>query len=534
MDTVDLAESKERAGATLAKVKAGVESGRAPLITQIVQVVRDLSGKADKMSVNDLAETISRDSTTMTRIISIAGSLGYNPNGNEITSIHQAIGQIGFERIRVLAVSLLLLGTSEQKNTSDANREIGGLALSSGLFAAEMCRRGVPVNPDLAFLCSALRSYGRMLMATFMSEDYSRAIEMAKHGTSDMAFQATFGLSPLDLGRELLASMSLPPIILNSLKLLSPEIAKQVEASPSATLISVAEFGLRVAEAISAPDLSADNFNSRIESIGEEYGDSFKLTKESVKTLVQNVSIEVESFTARAGASRDSVVILQRIDALAEGRPLPPPFIFKPAAPKPAASSSDTSVERSSTACRNDLAVRLLGAATNELTRLIESENPDVRQIFNLLLGTLQKALELNSCIIFIKEKNGDRFHVGYGIGSLMSVARAVVLDPAEKNIFTLPVKRGEDVLIQNPDDEKMRSFVPEWLRQPGQVLPFFLLPIKDEKCSFALVCATSTSSESFSLVSRFSAELRRIRTQLSKIGRLLTDNGPAVTQTNP
>ena len=61
------------------------------------------------MSVTDLAETISRDSTTMTRIIAIAGSLGYNPNGNEITSIHQAIGQIGFERIRVLAVSLLLL-----------------------------------------------------------------------------------------------------------------------------------------------------------------------------------------------------------------------------------------------------------------------------------------------------------------------------------------------------------------------------------------------------------------------------------------
>ncbi len=73
---------------------------------------------------------------------------------------HPGQGQIGFERIRVLAVSRLLLGTSEQKNSTDANRGIG--ALSSGWFAAEMCRRGVPVDPELAFLCSALRSYGRI------------------------------------------------------------------------------------------------------------------------------------------------------------------------------------------------------------------------------------------------------------------------------------------------------------------------------------------------------------------------------------
>lgn len=532
MDTVDLAESQGRASATLAKVKAGIESGQAPLITQIVQVIRDLSGKADEMSVAELAETISRDSTTMTRIISIAGSLGYNPNGTEVTSIQQAIGLIGFERIRILAVSLLLIGNSDQKNSIETNREIGGLALSSGLFAAEMCRRGVPVDPDLAFLCSALRSYGRMLMATFMAEDYSRAVEMAKHGTSDMAFEATFGMSPLALGRELLASMNLPPIILNSLKLLQPKVAKQAAASPSANLISVAEFGLRVAEAISSPELSADNFNSRMESISEDYGDQFKLTKASVKALVQNVSGELDSFTARAGGSRDPVVIFQRLDALATGQPLPPAYVFKAPSPDLANAAPDSDAQRPAPANRNAMAERLLGAATNELTRLIDSENPDIRQIFNLLLGTLQKALQLSSCIIFIKEKGGTRFHVGYGIGTLLPVIRAVVLDPAEKNIFALPLKRGEDVLIQNPDDEKMRSFVPEWLRQPGQVLPFFLLPIKDERCSFALVCATSTSSESFSLVSRFSAELRRIRTQLSRIGPLLTETGSAATQT--
>ena len=91
----DLAESQRRANNTLAIIKAGIESGQAPLVSQIVQVIRDLSGRADQMSVTELAETISRDPTTMSRIISIAGSLGYNPNGLKGTAIHQAIALIG-------------------------------------------------------------------------------------------------------------------------------------------------------------------------------------------------------------------------------------------------------------------------------------------------------------------------------------------------------------------------------------------------------------------------------------------------------
>lgn len=520
-DIFDLAESQRRVGNTLATIKAGMDSGKAPVVSQIVQVIRDLSGRAEQMSVAELAETISRDPTTLSRIVAIAGSLGYNPNGVEVTSIHQAIGLIGFDRIRTLAVSLLLVENSEQRNSAETNREISGVAFSGGLFAAEMCRHGIPVDPELAFLCGALRSYGRMLMATFMGDEYSRAVELARNSNSDQSFRSIFGLTPLDLGRELLTSLSLPPIILNSLKSLPKETIQQAELSPTAALISVAEFGLRVAEAIASPELTAGNFQSTMEAIGRDYGDKFKLSPETTKEMVQQVSVQLDGFTAKAGTSRDSVVLFRRLDALASDRPLPPAYVPKQPSPAPPGDPKNSPTGPSPLA--SDSAGRLLGAAADEFTRLLSTENPDPRQIFQLLIGTLQRALELNSCLIFIKEKNGPRFHVGYGSGPLLVECRTVVLDPSERKVFALPLKRGEDVLIQNPDDEKMKSFVPEWLRKPGQVLPFFLLPIKDESGSFALVCATSTSKESFALVSRFSAELRRIRAQISPLGRILT-----------
>ena len=523
----DLAESQRRANNTLAIIKAGIESGQAPLVSQIVQVIRDLSGRADQMSVTELAETISRDPTTMSRIISIAGSLGYNPNGVEVTSIHQAIALIGFERIRNLAVSLLLVENADQKCTADTNRETSGLALASGLLAADMCRRGVPVDPDLAFLCGALRSYGRMLMATFMADDFSSVVKLAQSGTTDATFRATFGITPLELGRELLASMSLPPIILNSLRDLPKETVHQAETNPATALVAVADFALRVAESIASPELTAENFSQTVQSIAAGYGDQFKLSPEGSRELIQSVSLELDSFSSKAGTARESTVLFNRLEAIADERPLPPAYV--PAErPRPDASlgpgpKTDTSL------ARNSPAGRLLGAVADEFSRLLSAPNPEPRQLFSLLIGTLQKALEIHGCIIFIKERGGPRFHAGYGCGALFNDNQTIQLDPSEKRVFALPLKRGEDVLIQNPDDEKMRNFVPEWLRKRGQILPFFLLPVKDELGPFALVCATSTSHESFALVTRFSAELRRIRAQLAPLGKLVAGRQPSI-----
>ena len=130
---------------TVGRVNAGMDSNRVPMVGQILKIIRDISGNSERMSVGDLVEFIGGEPTMMGRIVTIASSVGYNARGVEINSIHHAISLIGFDQVRTLAISILLLEGAHSETVARANRELAGMSLISGLVAAEICRRrGAP------------------------------------------------------------------------------------------------------------------------------------------------------------------------------------------------------------------------------------------------------------------------------------------------------------------------------------------------------------------------------------------------------
>jgi len=321
---------REAARLAVGRISAGLDSQVAPMISQILHIIRDVSGRAESMSVNDLVESISGEPTTMGRIVSIASSVGYNSSGAEICSIHHAISLIGFDRIRTLAISILLLEGAQSASTAEVNRELAGQAFISGLVSAEMCRRGVPADPELAFICGTLRGYARMLAATFMPTEYAAAVKAGGREGQDEAFKAVYGLSPLELGRQVLASLQVPKHILNSFVTLSPQTRRKAAANPTSALICAADFGLRAAELLQARDLRSNNFEMRMEKLSREYDSAFVLSRTASRELLHHVVGVLECFRFRAGSYVGSVGMFRRLECLAAERPLPLPFTVVP------------------------------------------------------------------------------------------------------------------------------------------------------------------------------------------------------------
>ena len=516
----------ERAKATLQRIRSAVDSGEAPIISQVVQVIRDISGNVDRISVSDLADSISRDPTTMSRIIAIAGSLGYNPNGVEITSIHQAIAVIGFERVRNLAMSLLLVENAESKDSAETSRELGGLSLISGLFAGELGRRLPGVAPDLAFVCSALRSYGRLLMATFMEKDYAAAMKLAASEamTPDLSFVATFGLTPLALGRELLTNMQLPDVMLDGLRSVPEDQRKDLPDNPSGAVATVADLGLRLGESLMAPDLSLGNFSGRMEAISREYAEALHLCPSAVEDLVKQAAQAIESFGGRGGMTSSAVKLFHRLECLSlEREPPPLPQPGQAPAREPVASGRAVRPPTPQESAEFDSALRVLQAGSDELATLVREPRPHLQRIFELTIEVLQNALSFESCVIFLLDRSTRGFHPAAGSGPMLRETRdGFLLRPNDRNVFTVALVRGEDVVIENPEDAAVRAFIPDWLRRAGKGQPLMLLPIKDERGPFALVCATSTTLSAFHLVQKMAPDLKRIRSHVALVGRLV------------
>lgn len=521
----DVALLKSRAEATLARIRSAVESGQVPIVAQIIRIIQEISNKADQMSVSDLAETISQDPTTMSRIIAIAGTLAYNPGGVEITSITQAIAVVGFERIRNLAIAVLLMENAYGGGTSETVRELAGLSFCSGLVAAEICRRTQSMDPDLVFVCGALRSYGRLLMATVMAEEYGQVLELAGHaGAADESFRLVFGLTPLDLGRELLTSMQLPPLILKSLRSTTERASESMDFTSMSATIAVADLGLRIAETIGSADLNADNFAERIELASRNYGKEFLFTKDKAEKLIQDISGQMQSFCARGGFDKKSVVLFQRVENLALGLPLPQPFQPKPIDARKQTISKGALPGARQTKNATPSPSGIIEEAGIELGRLAQEEPPDDRLVLTKFIQTLHDALRLRNCLLFVKERQGKRFFLHNGIGPLFQdLHNSAVLSPDLHDVFSVPLRTGDVLLIENPDEPGIQPFLPAWLRRSsGGPQPFCLLPVKDALGTFALACCTVETKAGFTLMHGMLNELQRLRAQISPLGRHL------------
>ena len=528
-------QEQTRARATLAKVRSGLDKGQLPVMGQVVALIREISEKADQMSAQDLAKAISSDPSTMSRILAIASTMGYNPGGAEITSISQAVIVIGFERIRNLAVSVLLLKNVDQQGGAETNREIAGLSLAGGLFAACLSKRIGGVEPDLAFLCGALRSYGRMLMSSFLQEEYEKAVEIASRegGVTDQAFRDQFGITPLQLGRELLSSMQLPQMILKTLQDIPEETRDQLGTTPTGSLMIAAELGLRMAETLATQAVTPEDFGARLAETTREYPKEYRLTSQDAADLLKDVVSQISSFAQAGNFSKGTVVLFQRMECLSEERTPPAPFKPKPkpiktepealvgtkGASREVAAKPTMDAHRAST---------VLEAARKDLATMLASPKPNLHQAFALLIQSLQNALELESCLIFLREPGGAGFRMEQGIGGLThELCAGALLRSGQRDVFAVPLGRGEDVMIQNPLEARMKAFIPDWLRPSGRPLPFILLPLKDTEGTYALLCGNTSCPNTLALAGQIHEDLRLLRADLSCIGTLIRSRQP-------
>lgn len=310
---------------TVGRVNAGMDSNRVPMVGQILKIIRDISGNSERMSVGDLVEFIGGEPTMMGRIVTIASSVGYNARGVEINSIHHAISLIGFDQVRTLAISILLLEGAHSETVARANRELAGMSLISGLVAAEICRRRGGSDPDLAFICGALRNYGRILAATFLAEEYASVLPPERPGAEE-SYRAVFGLAPLELGREIMSTRLLPKSILNTMAALSVMDRRHCCATVTGVLTGAADFGARFAELLQAPDLNRSNFERRVEGLSREYDVEFYLTREEARELLTSLVSVLSCFRFRAGSYVGTVGLFRRLDSLASERVLSAPL----------------------------------------------------------------------------------------------------------------------------------------------------------------------------------------------------------------
>lgn len=491
---------------TVARVKEALLHRDTACVTQVLEVIQEMANKAEQLSVQDLAELIGRDLTTVAKIMRVATCLGYNPSAVDVTTLPEAIGVIGFETIRNLVISLLLIENAEKRFGADESHDVAAVALSSAMTAQAIVQRMPGMNPEQAFVCGALRHYGKLLMSTFLPDEYLDAQELAKERPVETAHREVFGLSPLELGRRILSESNLSKVIQHALQPALPDMIRSKKLNDADKLIVISDFSAKLCELLDEPDLSTKTYQAGVEQLLKNYAPSLALEKDDLKEIITQVSRMMNSVGLAQGFQSFASPIMNRLELLATGRPLE-------SARRVSAITDGTSDEARASAT-DPLVIGLA-----EVERLIGATPVDARKVFTVAARAVKAGLRLRSCLVFLQEPGSPLFAAAVGAGPMFhEIRNQPLIDPGHKDVFTVCIARGEDVLIKNPDDATIAPFIPGWFRGSASKGSVTLLPVKDLAGTFAMICGVVGMTERIELTGPRLQQLKKLRGYLGML----------------
>ena len=515
MTTTDdsIADLADRGRQTVARIRAALDSGKSASIAQIVELIREVTCKFETISVQGLGEVIGRDLLTMSRVISVAHTLGYNPEGVEISTINQAIHVIGFNKIRNLALSLMLMQNAATEAALE-KRNVAAFALVSGLISQAVRLHQHPDDAEEAFVCAALRNYGRIMLANFLPEEYRRAVAASPGAGEANAFRREFGLTPLELSAALLEQAHMPRNIIIGLRDVASSERSATGLSPELELPVIADFAEALCRLANEPGLDAGQFSEQAMRLARTYGPNVALTEDELFEVLEEIANTLNMFGALQSGHALSSNLLQRLKALAL-RADPAPSPAAATANRAAAASQASTVPTAGQTprlLRDPLAV---GIAT--LMELETQATARIDQVYAEALRAIHTGLELDHTLLFRRTDGGAKYFAWLGEGDFFAmVSGEELLDAAVRDVFSVCLKRGEDVLIQNPGDPKIQAFIPDWLRPAAGTQPLVLLPVRDAHGTVAVFCGLRGDSAPLALTPRQSQQLRALRQRLA------------------
>jgi HD-like signal output (HDOD) protein len=182
-----------------------VKTQRLPSPSATALRVIELANR-DDASVKELAAAITADPAMAARLLRYANSPMVGACG-QITTIRQAVVQLGLRAIKVMALSFSLVRDRDFSQCPNFSYDdFWAQAAATAVACRGVIRSDSPDARDEAFLCGLLASIGKLAFASAAPLEYDPVLAIAGSVTADTRAveREAFGTDYVEVGSELL------------------------------------------------------------------------------------------------------------------------------------------------------------------------------------------------------------------------------------------------------------------------------------------------------------------------------------------
>lgn len=133
-----------------------------PVLGSVMQEISTLTRDSDT-SANELAAVILKDAGLTTKVLRLANSVHFNPQpGQEITTISRAVVKLGFQGIKAICLSAMLIDSLLRKGSRERMLEWLGRGFHAAVQAEQLAQKAGVRDAEDVFVAALLLHVGDM------------------------------------------------------------------------------------------------------------------------------------------------------------------------------------------------------------------------------------------------------------------------------------------------------------------------------------------------------------------------------------
>lgn len=471
-------------------------------------------------SVNSVTNEILKDVALTNKLLRLVNSAHYARGGN-ISTVSRAVTLVGFNGIRNMALSLVLLEHMQDKAHAGQLKEEYLRSLMAGSIGAELCP--VVHEGEEAFIGAMFQNLGRLLVQFYFPEEASQVRSLVQSPreplTEVTASIRVLGLSFEELGIGIAKAWGLPQGIQRCMR-------KPAGAPPTGPVGDAAErirWIARASNEIADLLLHCDSkeVDARIVQVTLRYAKCMGVSSKEMHAATTKARQKLVDLAAvmeiRVAPGSDAAKLLMLPDV-------------QPGQADFSDTDTDANFGKFELHATNVSAPDLGPAAPPKSSHVADILTAGIQDITNamvedfkltdvlrMILEAMYRAMEFDRIIFCMRDAKTEtmtgRFGLGNGVEQHVKGFKTH-LKATTPDLFGVVCNKGADTMISDAAEPRIAQRLPEWYRKGINAPTFLLLPLQIKGSPFGLIYADKTTRGALELNDKELALLRTLRNQ--------------------
>jgi eukaryotic-like serine/threonine-protein kinase len=492
-----------------------------PAMSGIIHEINKIVSSESEGS-SKLAQAILQDFSLTNKLLKLVNTVSYSQFGGQINTISKAVSIIGFESVRNIAMSLILMDFLQNKSQAQELRDDVISSFFSGIVAVQLSEGMRAQDIEETMICAMFLNLGRMIAKFYFFEESEEITRMMEDKGVDEEHAAlkVLGVTYNELGIGIAKTWNFPDRLIAGMKKI--QAGKVTMPGGDVGHVSVT---VNMANELCALATVSDPKGKKeaLKKIRERYSGVVETTEEKLSGSLERGLGDLMLRSQVLGIDTAKSIALKNLRVWLDHK-----IDLKPAG---AAASNDPDtlngvttidvlVDYAKTLVNAEIEEKIdpeaiLSDGIQDVTNTLVGEYK-LNDVLQMVLETIYRGMGFDHVLIFSRDAKQGMMIARFGFGENISEILPRFRFPLafEADVFHLSLEKGLDIVIEDVGAANIASKIPAWHGKAIASRYFLLLPVVVNKIAVGIIYADMHEAKKLQISTRQLAMLRTLRNQ--------------------